>query len=263
MQNLTSRATLCVLALALALTILSNVKAHAVSGGYSASGTPANSDDYVKNREIIDEAHGIAEGSQEMLQRLQTLSFVDFTTAFIRKYTMSLIQAPTLEQYFLEDDMHLGTDKPAEATIEPEGSVATLLDFGIPVVNYYISSRFGWRHGRPHKGTDFAAPTGTPIRAAEGGKVIYSGWYYGYGYLIKLDHGNGIKTKYAHCSRILVNQGQYVKKGQLIGKVGNTGNSTGPHLHFEVVAKNVNLDPEQYLPRLAANGTRGRMASVH
>lgn len=110
---------------------------------------------------------------------------------------------------------------------------------GWPIPGYSrVSSPFGYRtlYGRKdfHTGTDFPAPTGTKIVAAEEGKVTHAGWLGTYGQLVVISHGKGISTAYAHCSSILVRVGQVVNKGQAIALVGNTGNSTGPHLHFEV-----------------------------
>lgn len=112
-----------------------------------------------------------------------------------------------------------------------------------------VSSRFGMRWGRMHQGTDIAAPHGTPILAAADGKVVFAGWEGGYGKLVVLDHGNGIKTKYGHCSQILVRSGQHVKQGAVIGKVGSTGNSTGPHLHYEVIRAGTATNPEAFTRR--------------
>ena len=97
-----------------------------------------------------------------------------------------------------------------------------------------LTSGYGWRWGRLHKGIDIAAPIGTPIVAAAAGKVIGAGWHGGYGNLIKLEHLDGSMTLYAHANRILVTHGQQVKQGELIAEMGSTGNSTGSHLHFEI-----------------------------
>lgn len=110
-----------------------------------------------------------------------------------------------------------------------------------------ISSNFGMRWGRMHEGLDIAAGMGTPIYAALDGTVTYSGWATGYGNFIKLKHKDGLETYYGHCSKLLVKEGDTVKKGQEIGKVGSTGNSTGPHLHFEVRVNGVAKDPTPYL----------------
>lgn len=98
-----------------------------------------------------------------------------------------------------------------------------------------LTSGWGWRWGRMHKGIDIAAPIGTPIMAAAPGEVIFAGWNSGgYGNLVKLRHSDGSVTFYAHNNRILVNSGQRVTQGQLIAEMGTTGRSTGPHLHFEI-----------------------------
>lgn len=97
-----------------------------------------------------------------------------------------------------------------------------------------ITSYYGWRWGSFHEGIDIAADRGTPILAADSGMVSFAGWNGGYGYLVKIDHGGGKETWYGHQSRIAVDVGDKVAKGDIIGYVGSTGNSTGPHLHFEV-----------------------------
>jgi murein DD-endopeptidase MepM/ murein hydrolase activator NlpD len=110
-----------------------------------------------------------------------------------------------------------------------------------------LTSGFGWRWGRMHEGIDIAAPTGTPIAAVASGTVIHAGWMGGYGNLVVIDHGNGLATAYGHQSSIAVGSGTYVSQGQTIGYVGNTGYSTGPHLHFEVRVNGGAVDPLGYL----------------
>lgn len=114
-----------------------------------------------------------------------------------------------------------------------------------------ITARYGsggsrWSSGR-HTGLDFAAPTGTPITAADSGRVSFAGWKGSYGYMVILNHGNGYETYYAHCSKLLVSVGEVVSKGDVIAKVGSTGNSTGSHCHFEVKYNGVTKNPENYL----------------
>lgn len=101
-------------------------------------------------------------------------------------------------------------------------------------VDGVLTSRFGKRDGRAHDGIDIGAPTGTKVRAAADGDVIYADSHAGYGNLVLIRHARGLVTVYAHNSKILVNKGQRVKSGQTIAAVGSTGHSTGPHLHFEV-----------------------------
>lgn len=110
-----------------------------------------------------------------------------------------------------------------------------------------ISSRYGMRWGRMHKGLDIAAPQGTHIKAADGGTVSFAGYKGSYGYMVEINHGNGYKTRYAHCSKIHVKVGQKVAKGQHIANVGNTGRSTGSHLHFEVLKNGVNQNPSNFV----------------
>ena len=99
-----------------------------------------------------------------------------------------------------------------------------------------LTSGYGWRWGRMHRGIDVANSVGTPIIAAADGKVVFSGWSSGgYGYLVELAHTDGSKTRYAHNSTLLVKKGQSVRQGTAIARMGSTGRSTGPHLHFEVI----------------------------
>lgn len=111
-----------------------------------------------------------------------------------------------------------------------------------------LSSPFGYRWGRLHAGIDIANDIGTPVSAAMPGRITYAGWESGYGYTIVIEHSRGYETLYGHLSGFAVGTGQYVRAGQVIGYMGNTGNSTGPHVHFEV-HKNGNLiDPLTVLP---------------
>jgi len=111
-----------------------------------------------------------------------------------------------------------------------------------------VTSGFGYRWGRLHAGIDIGAPTGAPIYAARGGVVSYAGVMGGYGNIIVVDHGNGMTTRYAHQSALGANVGQTVRVGDRIGSVGSTGNSTGPHLHFEVRINDGPQNPIGYLP---------------
>ena len=99
------------------------------------------------------------------------------------------------------------------------------------------------KRNRPHLGTDFGAPTGTPVRAVGDGVISHSGNAGGYGKLVKIGHSGSYETRYAHLSRILVRRGQRVKQGQLIGHVGSTGLSTGPHLHYEFIKNGRHVNP--------------------
>jgi murein DD-endopeptidase MepM/ murein hydrolase activator NlpD len=110
-----------------------------------------------------------------------------------------------------------------------------------------VVSGFGMRWGRMHEGIDIGCAYGAPNRAAASGTVIYSGWLGGYGNLVVVDHGNGLSTAYAHASTLLVSVGQAVGQGETVSLVGSTGNSSGPHLHFEVRVNGQAVDPLLYL----------------
>lgn len=136
----------------------------------------------------------------------------------------------------------------------------------------YISSGFGYRHdpftgeAAMHKGLDFRGPLGAPIHAAAAGRVSFVGQKAGYGLTVEITHGNGLLTRYAHMSRFAARHGQAVRPGDIIGAIGSTGRSTGPHLHFEVRLHDVAVNPRKFLetaphvleeirraPRLAAS----------
>jgi murein DD-endopeptidase MepM/ murein hydrolase activator NlpD len=119
--------------------------------------------------------------------------------------------------------------------------------------NGRLTSGFGWRihpilgYRRFHSGIDFGATHGSTIRAAESGRVIFAGWYGGYGRSVIIDHGGSLTTLYAHASQIYVSEGQMVSQGEAIAAVGSTGLSTGPHLHFEVRVNGEPVNPMNYL----------------
>lgn len=110
-----------------------------------------------------------------------------------------------------------------------------------------LTSNFGTRWGRLHSGIDIGADEGEAICAAKSGRVIFSGTADGYGNYIKIDHGGGLETAYGHCSVLAANVGDEVEKGQTIAYVGSTGNSTGPHLHFEVKIDGEFKNPLDYV----------------
>jgi murein DD-endopeptidase MepM/ murein hydrolase activator NlpD len=122
-----------------------------------------------------------------------------------------------------------------------------------PVKGGRIGSPFGYRidpitgHSALHTGLDFPADIGTPILAAAGGVVVIQEFHNAYGNMVEIDHGNDLITRYAHASEVLVKKGDIVKRGHLIAKVGTTGRSTGPHLHFEVLVSGVPQDPRPFL----------------
>jgi murein DD-endopeptidase MepM/ murein hydrolase activator NlpD len=114
-------------------------------------------------------------------------------------------------------------------------------------VHGILTSGYGWRWGRMHEGIDLAVGVGTPVVSAAAGTVIVAGWMGGYGNLVVVDHGNGVSTAYGHNTSVTVGVGQSVAQGQLIAYSGNTGHSTGPHVHFEVRINGSPVDPLGYL----------------
>ena len=123
----------------------------------------------------------------------------------------------------------------------------------LPIPGAELTSPFGNRidpfaHTHAfHAGVDFAARAGTPIFSAAGGIVAFAGFKHDFGWVVEIDHGNGLTTRYAHASALLVRPGEVVMPGDRIAMVGSTGRSTGPHLHFEVLRAGDHVDPKRYL----------------
>ena len=141
-----------------------------------------------------------------------------------------------------------------EAEIEEQKEIESHTVQGVYLevtpVSGTITSRFGNRESirtSGHTGLDIAAPYGTPIKAAADGTVTFAGYSGGYGYVVKMDNGNGIETYYAHCSRLYVSAGDTIEAGDTIAAVGSTGNSTGNHLHFEIRVNGSVINPQNYL----------------
>lgn len=128
---------------------------------------------------------------------------------------------------------------------------------GRPINRGWMSSRYGYRNdpfsGKLawHDGVDFAGKDGSDISAVAAGVVTWAGSRYGYGELVEINHGNGYITRYAHCSEILVQVGDVVKKSDVVALMGSTGRSTGPHVHFEVLLNGKSVDPAKYINRVA------------
>ncbi|MEO0601851.1 MAG: M23 family metallopeptidase [Myxococcota bacterium] len=149
--------------------------------------------------------------------------------------------APSLERT-------LSRELPSLARAPQAAKPAPVLG-GAGVVEGWVSSSFGHRDDpidgvhRHHDGVDIAAPRGTPIRAARAGRVVRAESVGGYGKLVVVDHGGGLETRYAHCEAIDVTVGTHVAAGEVLGRVGDTGRATGPHLHFEVRRDGRAIDP--------------------
>ncbi|MGM0593541.1 MAG: M23 family metallopeptidase [Pseudomonadota bacterium] len=140
-----------------------------------------------------------------------------------------------------------------EAVIMNRNLQAEVVPAGRPITKGWLSSNYGTRNdpftGKPefHKGVDLAGKDGSDIISVASGVVTWSGRRYGYGNLVEVNHGNGYTTRYGHCKEVVVEVGEKVKKGDVIAKMGSTGRSTGPHVHFEVWVDGKTVDPSKYL----------------
>ncbi len=262
--------TICAAFCAVSMLSFASQQAFANITKPDAPATPASkASNTAGAREILDRASMIAFEGAAAVQKLQTLSVDNTTSELLKNYMATMIYIPhamalptdaeALDEPWLastsgtttEDGMVIpNIGRETEEESDNSGlalSTSKFLNLLKPVQNALLTSGFGFRWGRPHQGIDLAAPIGTPIVSAEKGKVTYAGWKTGYGNFVAVDHGHGYETHYAHCSKMLVRTGQQVSKGQIIAKVGNTGYSTGPHLHFEVVANGVHRNPIKFL----------------
>lgn len=162
-----------------------------------------------------------------------------------------------------EGDVAAGQLAVAEAANPDNGSLKSLpgdLQLTFPADSTRTSSTFGMR-GNPtgggtqfHVGTDFPVPTGTAVKATESGTVTFAGVHSTGGNRVEIDHGDGVVTAYSHNSQLNVSVGQSVSQGDTIALAGSTGNSTGPHIHFEVKVNDKWVDPEYYLPSQSGDG---------
>ncbi|MBI4211844.1 MAG: M23 family metallopeptidase [Deltaproteobacteria bacterium] len=157
-----------------------------------------------------------------------------------------------------KSDRLLTESKELETTLHQAFAAASqsaLLWISLPTIwptRGWITSEFGDLRnlhggGRWHEGIDIASPRGSPVLASGDGLVMYVGYKGGYGKTVLIDHGNGLTTLYGHCSELFVTEGMRIKRGTMIGRVGNTGRSTGPHLHYEVHLDGVAVNPTYYI----------------
>jgi murein DD-endopeptidase MepM/ murein hydrolase activator NlpD len=145
-----------------------------------------------------------------------------------------------------DTELFLPGDKPSNGK-----AGSTSLAYGWPTTGV-LTSRFGRRWGKMHKGIDIAGPVGTPINSAADGVVVFAGWQSGYGNLVEIKHADGTTTRYGHNHRLLVSVGQTVAQGQQVSEMGSTGHSTGSHLHFEIRPNGGDaVNPIAHLPKLA------------
>ncbi len=140
------------------------------------------------------------------------------------------------------------TDPNLKERVRADARRGAQVDFRWPIQRTRLTSRFGRRNGQPHEGIDLAVKQGTPIRAAEGGKVIHAGRLGAYGKVVILKHAGDFRSVYAHARKLFVRKGQFVERAQKIAEVGMTGRTSGPHLHFEIRKRDVPKNPLLYLP---------------
>ena len=191
-----------------------------------------------------------AEVAEQAIQQLKDKNSTNKDKlGFIKKYLTELTEFTDVET--IVSELYV---KPVEKKVVAISTAMNVggpkIDLGISLttpVSGIISSRFGGRASGNHTGLDIATSTGTPISAAAGGVVTYSGTRGTYGKLIIISHGNGIETYYAHCNALYAEVGQTVAAGEVIAEVGSTGKSTGPHLHLEIRVNGVAQNPQNYL----------------
>jgi murein DD-endopeptidase MepM/ murein hydrolase activator NlpD len=220
-----------------------------------------NSADALDHLRLIMQDLGIQRAALDRTRRdaMGKLSALNQTRAGQAKLAAAL--AARIHEYQAESDAQSAIEGSLSAQIRAEEAAARASrggdgsfdgrnsSFGlIWPLSGPVTSGFGYRWGRMHQGIDIGVPIGTPIHAAKAGTVIFAGTMSGYGYVVIIDHGGSFSTLYAHQSRLASSQGEQVAQGQVIGYSGNTGHSTGPHLHFETRINGTAQDPRRYLP---------------
>jgi murein DD-endopeptidase MepM/ murein hydrolase activator NlpD len=162
----------------------------------------------------------------------------------VKETSGAVVEKTTLNEIVISEPVSAVVNKGTKAVALSSRSGDGILNWPM---SGKITSPYGTRSSGFHSGIDIGGKIGRGVYAAAGGKVVLSSWYYAYGNCILIDHGNGMKTRYAHLSAYKVKVGDTVERGQLIGLCGNTGRSTGPHLHFEVIVNGSTKNPINYL----------------
>ena len=180
----------------------------------------------------------------------------------IQQHSLSAVElANALDALSHQVEFRSDTLTVLESHLLDERIKKSLLPTSLPVAAQWNASAFGWRidpftgEAAIHEGVDFTAEVGTPIKAAAAGVVVNAERHPQYGNLVEIDHGGELITRYAHASKVLVKQGDLVRRGQKIAEVGTTGRSTGPHLHFEVRVRGVAQNPNRFLQQAVAAPT--------
>ena len=199
----------------------------------------ALNDKIIENVDSIESAQQIVNDIKQMSDNTINLSINKKTTTDIQNLNTNKLE---VAKENIIEKLDIDTTQPI--SVINGVKVATL------PVSGYISSRYGVSSRirvSTHTGLDIAAPTGTEIKVISNGTVTFASWYGSYGYLVKVDHGNGVETWYAHTSKMYVTKGQKIKAGDTIALVGSTGNSTGAHLHLEIRIDGKHVNPQKYL----------------
>ena len=169
----------------------------------------------------------------------------DLNLSIIEKYTQNKEEIKTDEIEIAKNQMKNKIEEKENYITEVNGiKIAYLPVQGVITSRYGVSSRIRKSN---HTGLDIAVSSGTPIKVVSSGKVTYAGYQGSYGNLVKVEHGQGVETWYAHTKEMYVTEGQEVKAGDVIAAVGSTGNSTGPHLHFEIRINGEHINPQNYI----------------
>ena len=197
------------------------------------------------NNEVIENVKD-EETAEKLVNEIKELSNNEVELTINEKATKALEEIQI-------DDLEVAKENTVEKlNIDTTESIADIN--GIKVATLPVTGTISSRYGvsskirvSTHTGLDIAATTGTPIKVVADGTITFAAYSGSYGYLVKVDHGNGVETWYGHTSKMLVKEGQAVKAGNTIALVGSTGNSTGPHLHFEVRINGEHVNPQKYL----------------
>lgn len=197
------------------------------------------------NNEVIENVKD-EETAEKLVNEIKELSNSEVELTINEKTTKALEEIQI-------DDLEVAKENTVEKlNIDTTESIADIN--GIKVATLPVTGTISSRYGvsskirvSTHTGLDIAATTGTPIKVVADGTITLAAYSGSYGYLVKVDHGNGVETWYGHTSKMLVKEGQAVKAGDTIALVGSTGNSTGPHLHFEVRINGEHVNPQKYL----------------
>ena len=203
-----------------------------------------------KEVEITYKYYEIA-SSEEVIEKVDTLETAKQIVNDIKEATEQEITLTVNEKTTKNiEEIKTNTLEVAENNIKEKLNVDSTEEITTLPLTGIISSRYGAVssiRSSTHTGLDIAASIGTPIKVIADGQITFAAYSGSYGYLVKVDHGNGVESWYAHTSKMYVKAGQEVKAGDIIAAVGNTGNSTGPHLHLEIRINGKHINPQKYL----------------